>query len=234
VRVTIALMWLNLCGTSGGEVGDAPAPPHAGPGWAVRLPPSGAEVKVQPDAIIVDASDYSRWWDVRWTEAWGDLSIGPRNLAQEACDPVVWDDAIVTETTWTAGGLCTRNGRFHWLIGRSERHGDRALVLFYTANPDFLAFEDAWVDFAGTTATLQGGATPMTPLDPIELRRSIRSAASEAHRSISPLPGGRVLSKAVIPRLEPLWALRAAAKVPPARLDGSEEPAAPTSPASPR
>lgn len=227
MRIALALVWLNLCGTSGGEVGDAPAPAHVGAGWAVGLPPVGATVKVEADAVIVDATDYSRWWDVRWTDAWGDLSIGARNLAAQACDPVVWDDPITTETTWTAGGLCTRNGRFHWLIARVEKRGERSLVMFYTANPDFLVFEDAWVDFAGTTATLQGGATPAGAPDPKDLRTRIRASAASVQRSISPLPGGRVLSTAVIPSLEPVWQMRRMATPPPARFDGSTSPASP-------
>lgn len=220
-----ALIWLNLCGTSGGRVGEAPGEVHQGQGWSVRLPAPGATVKAEASRVSVDATDFSRWFDVRWDEAWGDLSVPVRNIAMKECDPVVWDEPVVTETSWTASALCTRRERFEWLIGRVEKHGDRALVFFYVANRDFVAYEDAWVDFSATVATIGAGDTPPEPPDAADLRRRIREAAKNVGPSLSPLPGGRVMSPVVVPALEPIWTLRAATPPPPATFDGSVPPA---------
>jgi hypothetical protein len=218
-----ALSLLNLCGTSGGATGDAPNPIHQGPGWSLRVPAVGAKVEVEPERIGVDARDFSRWFDVRWTFAEDDLSVHPRTIAATTCDPAVFDKPVTTPDSYTVGGLCTRGSRFHWMIARAERHGDRALVFFYVANPDFVAFEDAWVDFARTAATLTGGPTPPEPPPGADLRRRIREAATTTGPSDSPLPGGGVLSTYVIPRLEPLWALRAATRPPPYPMTGAPE-----------
>jgi len=213
-----ALALLNLCGTSGGKAGDAENPVHVGDGWAIRLPTVGAKVEATPARISIDARDYSRWFDVRLYGLTDDLSIHPRTLGATLCDPAVFDRPIVTDDAWTAGGLCTRGSRFQWMIARAERHGDRTLVFFYVANPDFLTFEDAWVDFARTAATIT--ARPEAPEGPPgpELRSAIRRAAKEIGRTDSPLPGGGVLSTHVIPQLDAAWAVRAAAGPPPERF----------------
>ena len=216
-----ALALLNLCGTSGGATGDAPTTVHRGPGWAMHLPAEGARVTVEPDRIAVDVSDYSRWFDVRWVPATPDLSVHARNLAATTCDPVVFDRPIVEEDSLTAGGLCTRGNRFQWLITRVERRGERNLLFFYVANPDFVSFEDAWVDFARTAATITSGEDPLPPPDGPPLRARIRAAAANAGASDSPLPGGGVLSTLVIPDLQAIWTARARSASPPWPLDGS-------------
>lgn len=226
---TIAM--LNLCGTSGGRVGEAVGEPHAGDGWSIRLPPNTARdaglatVTVETDRVAVDAADFSRFFDIRWADAQPDLSVPVRNLALTECDPAVWDEPVLTADTWTASALCTRQERFQWLIGRVERHGDRALVFFYVANRDFLAYEDAWVDFANTAATISADPVPPAVLDAKTMRDEIRIGAKHVGPSLSPLPGGRVMSKAVIPRLSAIWEQRK--RLPP-------PPPAFRSPASPR
>lgn len=212
------LALLNLCGTSGGDRGDPLGEVHAGAGWAVHLPAAGAKLEIEPSKVSVDAKDYSRWFDVSWVPDTPDLSVYARTAGATACDPVTWEKPVATDSTWTAGGLCTRGRRFHWLIARVERHGDRALLFFYVANPDFLAFEDAWVDFIRTAATFSGGARPVAPPAAATLRARIRAAASTVGPSTSPLPGGGVLSTAVIRDLDLLQSLRAAARPPPDTL----------------
>ncbi|MFK7927136.1 MAG: hypothetical protein AB8H79_03035 [Myxococcota bacterium] len=232
LMTSVALMWLNLCGTSGGRVGEAVGEVHQGQGWSVRLPPNTAradagpaKVVVEPQRIAVDAGDFSRFFDIRWTDAELDLSTPLRTMALTECDPAVWDKPVVTDTTWTASALCTRQERFQWLIGRAEKHGDKALIFFYVANRDFLAYEDAWVDFANTAGTISSQAQPPALLDPATLRAAIREGAKDVGPSASPLPGGRVLSRAVVPKLTAVWDQRASLPPPPQRF---------TSPANPR
>jgi len=223
----VPALLLNLCGTSGGQVGQDVGEPYAGPGWSVRLPPQGGTVKVEAERIAVDAADFSRFWDVRWDLVYPDLGLPVKNLALTECDPAVWDDPVVTETTWTASALCTRREKFEWMIGRVEKHGDRALVFFYVANRDFLAYEDAWVDFANTAGTLSARPTPPEPLDDKALRAKIRAGAKNVGPSLSPLPGGRVMTKAVVPVLTEVWERRASLPPPPARFDGTTPPPEP-------
>ena len=221
VAIVPALL-LNLCGTSGGQVGKAVGEPHVGPGWSLRMPAEGGTVKVERDRIAVDATDFSRFWDVRWDIVYEtDLGIPVKNIALTECDPAVWDEPVVTDTTWTASALCTRRERFERLIGRVEKHGDRALVFFYVANRDFLAYEDIWVDFANTAGTLSALPQPPEPLDDNELRKRIREGAKDVGPSLSPLPGGRVMSRAVVPVLAPVWERRESLPPPPKTFDGS-------------
>jgi hypothetical protein len=224
VKLASVLIFLNLCGTSGGRVGDTPTPPYAGEGWSIRLPPEGATVKATASRISVDAKDFSRWFDIRWDELYGDLSIPVRNLAAVECDPVVWDEPTVEPDAWTAGALCTRKERFEWLIARVERHGDRALVFFYVANRDFLAYEDAWVDFSTTVATFGPGKEPPVPPEGRKLRQTVREAVRQGPPSLSTLPGGRVMSLTVIPALTEVWAMRRARGAPPERWGPDEAP----------
>ncbi|TVQ94781.1 MAG: hypothetical protein EA397_00885 [Deltaproteobacteria bacterium] len=213
---------LNLCGTSGGERGSEPIEPYQGPGWSLQLSTVGAKVEAEPDQVSFDLRDFSRWFDVRWVDHEVDLSIVPRREGSIRCDPAVWDRAIVEEQSWTAGGLCTRGSRFWWMVARIERHERRDLFFFYVANPDFLAFEDAWVDFSRTVATFGGTDTPPEPPSARELRAAIRAASTKVRPTASPLPGSGVLSSHVIEHLGPVWAMRRERQPPAPRLDGSE------------
>lgn len=224
----IPALLFNLCGTSGGRVGEVVGEVHQGEGWSMRLPAVGAQVKVDGDAISVDTPDFSRFYDIRWG-ALNPVDLGQpvKEQALTDCDPAVWDEPVITETTWTASALCTRRERFEWLIGRVERHGDRALVFFYVANRDFIAYEDAWVDFANTAASLSAQATPPAPHDSRALRRAIREGAKNVGPSKSPLPGGRVMSAAIVPVLDPVWAQRATLPPPPRPFGPAAEAPAP-------
>jgi hypothetical protein len=213
--LTPALAFFNLCGTSGGEAGDDAPQTFTGDGWALQLPSVGAKVQVAPDRISVDARDYSRWFDVRWEPDSVDLSVPARTWAAKSCDPAVWERPIVRDDSWTAGGLCTRGSRYQWLIARVERVDGHSLAFFYVANPDFLAFEDAWVDFTRTAATLTAGAMALPPADATVVRQQIRGAAADVGHGTSPLPGGGVLSTHVIEGLAAMWETRRAASPPP-------------------
>jgi hypothetical protein len=207
---------MNLCGTSGGQVGSPVGEVYRGNGYVMRLPSVGAKVAPSADKLSIDAKDFSRFYDIYWTD-WNpaDPSVPVTSKALKECDPAVWDVPVVTETTWTASALCTRRERFEWLIGRVEKHGDRALVFFYVANRDFLAYEDVWVDFANTAGSITAADDVLPPFDEGELRKKIRAGAKNVKPSLSPLPGGRVMSGAVIPVLEPVWERRKTLAPPP-------------------
>lgn len=216
-----AAIILNLCGTSGGERGDQAVVPHHEHGWSLLLPEVGARIEAEPHKVSFDIKDYSRWYDVRWVDPQPDLATEALREASVSCDPVVWDRAVIASNTWTAGGLCTRGSRFWWLISRVERHPSQDLLFFYVANPDFLAFEDAWVDFSRTLATFGGGADTPPPPEGRALRRKIRAAAADVKPTASPLPGSGVLSTHVIQALDEVWATRSAREPPPPTFDGS-------------
>lgn len=196
-----------------GQVGNDGQVVARGEGWAVSVP-AGAKVVTSGTGLSVDAPDGARWFDVRLTAPTADLSEPPTNLALQACKPITWDEVHPQEGAWTAGGNCARNNRRYWVIARAEPRDDRLLVMLYLANQSFVSFEDAWVDFTRTAATLSAGPEPLAAPEAAVVRTRAREAFRAMPQSISPLPGGRTLSRLLVERLPEVWTARKNAEAP--------------------
>jgi hypothetical protein len=210
------MWWLLLaCGahTSGGRVEETPLETWSGSGVAVAVP-AGARVALD-QALHVDASDGSRWFDVRWVAAPETASSAIDVWVAATCETVSWSaPASPIPGTATRDGLCSIGGRRHWLLAVAETRGDRTLLTMYAADSQWLTFEDAWVDAVRTALTLGPAPSPLATRSPADVRAAIRDAAAHGGVGREPIPGGGKLGASVSDALTDVWALRASAPPP--------------------
>lgn len=213
------LLLLIACSRApSGFVEDQPLEVSRGDGYALAVP-AGSRVRVEADHIAVDAADGSRWFDARWVTAPDSAQAALTAHTNGQCDSVRWDRvAQPTPETLTISGLCPINTRRHWLLVTQEVHGDRTLVTVYTAAADHLTFEDAWVDFLRTAATLSPGPEPLEAYPPADIRRRLRDVANAGGIGHDPVPGGGELSPRMSESIPEVWARKIAAGAP--RLPG--------------
>jgi hypothetical protein len=202
-----------------GRVEDQPVEPWKGDGYAMNVP-SGASVRALDDRLAVDAADGSRWYDVRVVRAPESAQAALQEQANATCDTIRWDRvATPTPGTTFASGLCPIRTRRHWLLAVQEVHGDATLLTVYVASADFLTFEDAWVDFVRTAATLAPGDAPLQTPDPAATREKLREVAGSGGIGHDPVPGGGELSPRMAEALAEVWQRKLAAGPP--RVPGS-------------
>lgn len=188
------MVWLLLaCGTSGGRIEASPRDRvEAGP-YAVTVE-RGSRVRHVDGGIAVDAPDGRRWFDVVWGD--GDPQAFADAWGAEACEPVLWDEAVQGGRWWARGGMCTVKDRRHWaLVLVRPAEGGRIVRTTYVADHAFVPYEDAWVDFVGTALTV-GVGDPVGIASPAEVRDHVRSGTAKG-TGPWPIPGGGLISTRV-------------------------------------
>ena len=202
----LALVWLFGCGAEQPHPAE-PLETLRGSGWAVSVP-KAAQVQFDGGILKVDSANGRSWFDVEWvdtlpTEATA-MEWGNNN-----CQPVVFDEGIVTPNRYAVGGICEIKERRHWVVLVLERIGDRTLETSYFADSRWVPYEDAWVQFSQTALTLGGGPEPLAGPEIPTFKTDIRAAGEQMPGPI-PIPGGGLLSTRIIPHLNEVWNSRTA------------------------
>lgn len=214
MRRWLLLAPLAACtGLSGTDPGEAEAlETHRGEGWALQLP-SDARLRIEEEALKVDAADGTWWFDVRWAEGSPEAAVAA--WAEETCATLIWDEPSAPREGVRGGsGICTIRHQTHWLLASSETHDGAHLVTTLVARREGVTLEDAWVIFARIPLSLAPGDVPLPTPEEDGVREQVREAAAEGLRG-APIPGGGVLSPRVAERLDDLWEARS--KNPPPR-----------------